>query len=341
MKVLNLDGLAHYNTNLLDKVENMIDDSIKDCVNDISVNESSIMFSKKDGTSKNISLTLGDADTLDGYHADSFAKLNGAQFTGAVTIQSDELNGAYNGLLIGDDCYIGDCNISNTIGLMGKNDNNIAYIKFGKNGQTLGFDGSNFLLTSGETLTGNVLSTVSDTSERHFQVNNSLHNGHLCTSVSGNFGLYSNTHTKWLVKCDTSGNVTLNGTASNSDTLDGYHASSFPKLEYKSNTNWDTIVEAGMYRLDNIEKQSNYINGMTSYGQLLVVRGSSDTIAQIYFNYADNNIFTRSANGVGGSTVNWTAWHRLYSSVNMTYGTNALTPGSSGLSTGSFYFQYE
>lgn len=127
----------------------------------------------------------------------------------------------------------------------------------------------------------------------------------------------------------------------NADTLDGYHANNFAKLEYKDNTNWDTIVDGGMYRLNNIENQTNYINGMTSYGQLLVVRGSNDTIAQMYFNYTDNNIFSRSANGVGGGTVNWTEWHRLYSSVNMTYGTDALTPGSSGLATGSFYFQYE
>lgn len=229
---------------------------------------------------------IGSADMVDGYHADSFAKLSGAQFTGTVTIQSGELNGAYNGLLIGDDCYIGDCNISNTIGLMGKTDNNLAYVKFGKNGGSLGYNGSNLVYNGSVVVTEN------------------------------------------------------NGTASNADKLDGYHASSFPKLEYKSNTNWDTLVEAGMYRLDNIESQSNYINGMTSYGQLLVVRGASDTIAQIYFNYTDNNIFSRSANGVGG-TVNWTAWHRLYSSVNMTYGTNALTAGSSGLATGNFYFQYE
>ena len=77
-----------------------------------------------------------------------------------------------------------------------------------------------YLPLSGGTLSGNVLSTASDTAERHFQVNNSLHNGHLCTSVAGNFGVYSNTHMKWLVKCDTSGNVTLNGSA---DTVDGFH----------------------------------------------------------------------------------------------------------------------
>lgn len=85
------------------------------------------------------------ADTLDGYHADSFAKLSGAYFSGNVTIHSADLNGKYNGLLVGDDCYIGDCNITNTIGLMGTTNNDIAYMKFGKNGKQLGFNGSNLI----------------------------------------------------------------------------------------------------------------------------------------------------------------------------------------------------
>ena len=97
---------------------------------------------------------IGSADKLDGYHADNFAKLSGAQFTGTVTIQSGELNGAYNGLLVGDDCYIGDCNISNTIGLMGATNNNIAYIKLGKSGGSLGYNGSNLVYDNSIVYTG-------------------------------------------------------------------------------------------------------------------------------------------------------------------------------------------
>lgn len=98
---------------------------------------------------------LGDgcnADTVDGYHADSFAKTSGAYFTGNITIHSAEMNGKYNGLLVGDDCYIGDCNIGNTLGLMGTSNNDIAYIKFGKSGGTLGFDGSNMVFQNNVTV---------------------------------------------------------------------------------------------------------------------------------------------------------------------------------------------
>ena len=95
-----------------------------------------------------------DSDKLDGYHADSFAKLSGANFTGAVKIVSSDLNGSYNGLLIGDDCYIGDCNISNTIGLMGVKDNNIAYIKFGTGGKSLGYNGTTLVYDNSMVYTG-------------------------------------------------------------------------------------------------------------------------------------------------------------------------------------------
>lgn len=99
-------------------------------------------------------LSANNADTLDGYHADSFAKLSGANFTGQVTIVNSALNGTYNGLLIGDDCYIGDCNATNTIGLMGSTNNNIAYMKFGKNGGSLGYDGSNLVYNNSMVYTG-------------------------------------------------------------------------------------------------------------------------------------------------------------------------------------------
>ena len=58
------------------------------------------------------------------------------------------LNGAYNGLLIGDDCYIGDCNIANTIGFMGTTNNNAGMVKFGKGGMQFGYNGSNHIAST-------------------------------------------------------------------------------------------------------------------------------------------------------------------------------------------------
>ena len=112
------------------------------------------------------------------------------------------------------------------------------------------------------------------------------------------------------------GSSSAGGDAINSDKLDGYHADDFVKLGYKATTNWDTISESGMYRMDDITSQTTFINGMNSYGQLLVIRGSGDTISQIYCNFNDNNIFTRSANGVGSDTINWTSWRKINDSGN-------------------------
>lgn len=86
-------------------------------------------------------------------HTHSYLPLSGGTVTGTVTIQSSALNGTYNGLLVGDDCYIGDCNIANTIGLMGATNNNIAYIKFGKSGGSLGYDGTNLVYNNAKVYT--------------------------------------------------------------------------------------------------------------------------------------------------------------------------------------------
>lgn len=52
-------------------------------------------------------------------------------------------NGNYNAILMGDDCWMGDCNISNVIGLSGTNNANSGGIKFGKGGMYIGYNGSN------------------------------------------------------------------------------------------------------------------------------------------------------------------------------------------------------
>lgn len=51
-------------------------------------------------------------------------------------------NGNYNAILMGDGCWMGDCNISNVIGLSGTNNANSGGIKFGKGGMYIGYNGS-------------------------------------------------------------------------------------------------------------------------------------------------------------------------------------------------------
>jgi len=50
--------------------------------------------------------------------------------------------GNYNAILMGDGCWMGDCNISNVIGLSGTNNANSGGIKFGKGGMYIGYNGS-------------------------------------------------------------------------------------------------------------------------------------------------------------------------------------------------------
>lgn len=80
--------------------------------------------------------------------AAKYLPLTGGTLTGQLKIVASALNGAYNGLLIGDDCHIGDCNLANTIGLMGSTNNNAGMVKFGKGGMQFGYNGSNHMAST-------------------------------------------------------------------------------------------------------------------------------------------------------------------------------------------------
>ena len=63
-------------------------------------------------------------------------------------------NGNYKAILMGDDCWLGDCNISNIIGLSGADNANSGGIKFGKGGMYIGYNGSSHY-SSGTSLWSN------------------------------------------------------------------------------------------------------------------------------------------------------------------------------------------
>lgn len=63
-------------------------------------------------------------------------------------------NGNYNAILMGDDCWMGDCNIRNVIGLSGTSNANSGGIKFGKGGMCIGYNGSSHY-SSGTSLWSN------------------------------------------------------------------------------------------------------------------------------------------------------------------------------------------
>ena len=113
--------------------------------------KNSLAFSEL--TSKPTTISgYGITDAYTKSHVDAIAAkylpLTGGTLTGQLKIVASALNGAYNGLRIGDDCYIGDCNLGNTIGLMGVSNNNAGMVKFGKGGMQFGYNGSNHIAST-------------------------------------------------------------------------------------------------------------------------------------------------------------------------------------------------
>lgn len=82
---------------------------------------------------------------------DGTAHFKNTTVTGNLSVSSQlylPINGNYQAIKIGDDCWLGDCNVTNVIGLCGVQNNNAGGIKFGKGGMYIGYDGSNHYASS-------------------------------------------------------------------------------------------------------------------------------------------------------------------------------------------------
>lgn len=125
----------------------------------------------------------------------------------------------------------------------------------------------------------------------------------------------------------------------NADTVDGYHSYDFCHTAFTPNTDMNKLTTSGAYRVN--QGNTNAPSG-TDWGQIFVVHGGGDTIAQFMFDYDKGRCWLRTGNppDCGGAGA-WTEWRQLYTTQNITYGTNSLTAGSSSLATGSIYYQYE
>lgn len=71
----------------------------------------------------------------------------------------------------------------------------------------------------------------------------------------------------------------------------------------------NTATTSGFYRTQ--ADQANMPHSQNAYGQLIICHGGGDTITQIYGDYSDGALYTRSGNAVGGSG-SWTPWKRLW-----------------------------
>ena len=88
----------------------------------------------------------------------------------------------------------------------------------------------------------------------------------------------------------------------------------------------NTVIKSGMYRLDGLP--ANSPNG-AEYGQVLVVHGSGDTIAQVAFSYNGSNMWLRCGNptDVGGSGT-WKEWVQVARKADIPTKTSQLTNDS-------------
>lgn len=85
----------------------------------------------------------------------------------------------------------------------------------------------------------------------------------------------------------------------------------------------NTITTAGFYRL-----QNGHVNGISDYGQMLVMHAAADTITQIVGAYNSGTLYTRSGNpsNVGGGGA-WTSWKTILASDNY----NSYAPSLTGV----------
>lgn len=171
---------------------------------------------------------------------------------------------------------------------------------------------TNYVKKTGDTMTGQL---AVDKAGYGFRINNGS-TGYISLSRDDNgaqlYGLWDCIKQQWIVQSDGT-NVYFHGnadSASNADTVDGYHASSFAFSMFAPSNDFNKITSSGFYRVNN-----NLTNNPPSaeWGQLIVGHGGGDTITQIYADWQSGTLYTRSGNpaDVGGSGV-WTQWYQLW-----------------------------
>ena len=99
------------------------------------------------------------------------------------------------------------------------------------------------------------------------------------------------------------------GSGLDADLLDGKNATSFTwSTSFGDSTDFNTVTQSGVYRFG-----FGYTNGPGyGYGQMLVLHGGGDTIAQIAVDYSASIVRVRAGNPADvGGTGSWTAWKTL------------------------------
>ena len=114
----------------------------------------------------------------------------------------------------------------------------------------------------------------------------------------------------------------------NADTLDNYHASNFVKT-------------SGRNTIDADSDNSTYGRGaLTLQNETSGLKDVYPTLAFCQKGISDANLCMNNREFYRKTSTD-SNYYKLYDSGNLTCGTSALTPGSSSLTTGNIYLQYE
>ncbi|MBB6730066.1 pyocin knob domain-containing protein [Cohnella zeiphila] len=106
------------------------------------------------------------------------------------------------------------------------------------------------------------------------------------------------------------------GSGLDADTIDGLHLTDLTvSKSLLSGIDLNTVTATGIYRLGD-----NLVNGPSGvdYGQLLVLHGGGDTIAQMAFSFGGIDVYSRAGNPaqVGGNG-GWGSWNRIWNSARL------------------------
>lgn len=124
---------------------------------------------------------------------------------------------------------------------------------------------------------------------------------------------------------DCSGSANFDGTANASISVsvadDSHNHSNYmtDSQQVPNACNFNTVTKSGVYRYND---QTTYTNSPPhSWGQMLVLHGAGDTIAQLAFDYAGPNVWLRQGNPTDcGGSGSWHAWKKIWCEGNTVTG---------------------
>lgn len=236
-----------------------------------------------------------------------YVKKSGDTMTGSLTLNTNGLNDGIN---------IGGISITrqdDNTGLVILNTNGI--IRFGdKNWDFNHWAGLRYVHSNKYLYLG-----IADGSV--FTANAAQSGGSIITPGISNIFVGNNTTNKvWHAGNDGS------GSGLDADLLDGLQATAFLRNLTVGNVDFNTLTTSGVYRL-NYTVSNGASNGPSGgeWSQMLVMHGSSDTIAQLVVGYNTHQVYIRSGNpsNVGGSG-SWSSWYTLARTVDNVYSASRL-----------------